>query len=214
MPAKKQILKKPGNRQAAYTARNRAALIKAGQEVLADLGPGATIEQLAGHAEVSPTTIYKYFASKELLFSEAISEMYQEWIIWAYNGAPPGGSLETTLDTGRKLFWVKQSHPLFAKILHNTLRDPSFLIAANRIGAEAVFKNYAKLGILANDDFDKRFILWSYCYVGILTSVHLTGELSPTQAEESLGLALSIWGLSEAKAKKMMARPLVFGTVE
>ena len=96
--AAKKLKPAPGGRQAAYSARNRAALIKAAQEVLAEIGPSATIEQLAAHAQVSPTTIYKYFASKELLFSEAISEMYQEWIIWAYNGAPPGGSLETTLD--------------------------------------------------------------------------------------------------------------------
>ena len=214
MPAKKQILKKPGNRQAAYTARNRAALIKAGQEVLADIGPGATIEQLAAHAQVSPTTIYKYFVSKEVLFSEAISEMYQGWIIWAYNGAPPGGSLETTLDTARKLFWVKQTHPLFAKILHNTLRDPSFVIASVKIGAEAVFRNYAELGILENEEFDKRFILWSYSFAGIMTSVHLTEEISPTEAEDSLGIALSIWGVSEAKAKKLISRPLVFAPVK
>ena len=147
MPSKKPAKKTAGNRQAAYTARNRAALIKSGQEVLAAIGPGATIEDLANHAQVSPTTIYKYFESKEVLFSEAIAEIYQRWIIWAYNGKPPGGSLETTLDAGRKLFWVKQSHPLFAKILHNTLRDPSFVISAVKSGAEAVFKNYAELGI-------------------------------------------------------------------
>lgn len=210
MPPKKSVPKTAGNRQAAYSARNRVALLKAGQEVLADIGPGATIEQLAAHAEVSPTTIYKYFPTKELLFSEAIAAIYQEWIIWAYNGAPPGGSLETTLDAGRKLFWVKQSHPLFAKILHNTLRDPSFVIAAIKMGAEAVFKNYAQLGILENEDFDKRFILWSYSFAGIMTSVHLTEEISPTQAEGSLVIALSIWGVSEAKAKKLMSRPLVF----
>ena len=213
MPSKKPAKKTAGNRQAAYTARNRAALIKAGQEVLADIGPAATIEELANHAEVSPTTIYKYFESKEVLFSEALNEMYQRWIIWAYNGKPPGGSLETTLEAGRKLFWVKQSHPLFAKILHNTLRDPSFVIAATKRGAESVFKNYADLGILKKEDFDQRFILWSYCYAGILTSVHLTGELSPTQAEESLGIALSIWGITDAKAKKLMSRPLVFAPV-
>ena len=213
MPSKKPVNKTAGNRQAAYTARNRAALIKAGQEVLAEIGPAATIEELANHAEVSPTTIYKYFESKEVLFSEAINEMYQRWIIWAYNGKPLGGSLETTLETGRKLFWVKQSHPLFAKILHNTLRDPSFVIAATKHGAESVFKNYADLGILKKEDFDQRFILWSYCYAGILTSVHLTGELSPTQAEESLGIALSIWGITDAKAKKLMSRPLVFAPV-
>ena len=214
MPSKKPAKKTAGNRQAAYTARNRAALIKSGQEVLAAIGPGATIEDLANHAQVSPTTIYKYFESKEVLFSEAIAEIYQRWIIWAYNGKPPGGSLETTLDAGRKLFWVKQSHPLFAKILHNTLRDPSFVISAVKSGAEAVFKNYAELGILEKKDFDKRFILWAYCFAGILTSVHLTEELSPTQAEESLGVALSIWGISEAKAKKLMSRPLVFAPVD
>jgi AcrR family transcriptional regulator len=214
MPSKKPVKKAAGNRQAAYSARNRVALIKAGQEVLAEIGPGATIEQLAAHAQVSPTTIYKYFPTKELLFSEAIGEIYQGWLIWAYNGAPLGGSLETTLDTGRKLFWVKQSHPLFAKILHNTLRDPSFVIASVKIGAEAVFRNYANLGILEKEDFDKRFILWSYCYAGILSSVHLAEELSPTQAEESLGIALSIWGVSEAKAKKLISRPLVFAPVK
>jgi AcrR family transcriptional regulator len=214
MPSKKPAKKTAGNRQAAYTARNRAALIKSGQEVLAAIGPGATIEDLANHAQVSPTTIYKYFESKEVLFSEAIAEIYQRWIIWAYNGKPPGGSLETTLDAGRKLFWVKQSHPLFAKILHNTLRDPSFVISAVKSGAEAVFKNYAELGILEKKDFDKRFILWAYCFAGILTSVHLTEDLSPTQAEESFGIALSIWGISEAKAKKLISRPLVFAPVD
>jgi len=213
MPSKKPAQKSAGNRQAAYTTRNRAALLKAGQEVLADIGPRATIEELAKHAQVSPTTIYKYFATKEVLFAEAINEIYGRWLVWAYNGKPLGGSLETTLDTGRKLFWVKQSHPLFAKVLHNTLQDPSFVIAATKNGAEAVFRNYAELGILNNQDFDKRFILWCYCYAGILTSVHVTEVLSPTQAEESLGLALSIWGLSEAKAKKLMSRPLVFAPV-
>jgi AcrR family transcriptional regulator len=213
MPSKKPAKKTSGTRQAAYTARNRAALLKAGQEVLADIGPSATIEELAKHAQVSPTTIYKYFTSKEVLFAEAMSEIYQRWVIWAYNGKPRGGSLETSLDTGRKLFWVKQSHPLFAKILHNTLRDPTFVIKANKNAGEAVFKNYAELGVLNKEDFDKRFILWSYAYVGILTSVHVTQELSPTQAEESLGLALSIWGVSEAKAKKLMSRPLVFAPV-
>ena len=214
MPSKKPAKKAAGNRQAAYTARNRANLIKAGQEVLAAIGPGATIEDLANHAQVSPTTIYKYFENKDVLFSEALGEIYQRWVIWAYNGKPRGGSLETTLDTGRKLFWVKQSHPLFAKILHNTLRDPSFVISATKSGAEAVFKNYAELGILKKADFDQRFILWSYCYAGILTSVHVTEDLSPTQAEESLGVALSIWGISEAKAKKLISRPLVFAPVE
>ena len=66
MAAKKKAAA-PVGRQAAYSARNRAALIKHAQEVLAEVGPSATIEQLASHAQVSPTTIYKYFANKEVL---------------------------------------------------------------------------------------------------------------------------------------------------
>jgi len=50
MAVKKQAVKKQleapaGNRQAAYSARNRARLIKDAQLVLAEIGPSATIEQ-------------------------------------------------------------------------------------------------------------------------------------------------------------------------
>ena len=65
---KKQAVQAPGGRQAAYSARNRARLIKDAQIVLAEIGPSATIEQIAAHAEVSPTTIYKYFENKDQLF--------------------------------------------------------------------------------------------------------------------------------------------------
>ena len=39
-----------GNRQSAYIARNRAALIKSAQEVLAEVGLHATIDHLATNA--------------------------------------------------------------------------------------------------------------------------------------------------------------------
>ena len=67
MAAKVQVDQASGGRQAAYSARNRAALIKVAQEVLAEIGPSATIEQLAMHAQVSPTTIYKYFNFSKII---------------------------------------------------------------------------------------------------------------------------------------------------
>ena len=210
MVGKKMALKSPNSRQAAYMARNRAAIITAAQEVLADIGPQATVEQLADHAQISTTTFYKYFDSKEILFAEAVDEIHTRWIVWAYNGMLPGQSIENTLDTGRKLFWVKQTHPLYAKILHNTLSNPSFLINAVRVAAESIFRSYAERGVLENKDFEKRFILWSYSYVGILTSVHVTDELSPTEADAAFGIALRIWGLSESKINKLISRQLDF----
>ena len=90
MAAKKQVAKAAGGRQAAYTARNRAALIKAGQEVLAAIGPQATIEQLSEHAQVSPTTIYKYFENKDVLFLEALSQIWESTISSVNQSRLPG----------------------------------------------------------------------------------------------------------------------------
>jgi AcrR family transcriptional regulator len=213
MPAKKQAAKKPSNRQAAYIARNRSELIKMGQEVLAEIGPAATIEELSEYAQVSPTTIYKYFKNKEVLFSEALSQMWLDWVVWSYNGVRPGQDLEAVITTARKLFWVKQTHPLFAKVLHNTLANSAFIIEAVKEGGAAVFKDLANRNLLENDEFEKRMILWSYALAGILTAVHVSEELSPSEAEVALAIALSIWGVNEVKAKKLMSKKLVFAPV-
>jgi AcrR family transcriptional regulator len=213
MASKKQPESAPGGRQAAYVARNRAALIKSAQEILAESGPHVTIEEIATHAQVSPTTLYKYFPSKEDLFKEALDQMWRDWVVWAYNGVAEGESLEAVISTARKLFWIKRTHPFFAKILHNTLENPTFVIGAVKADGLKVFKNLAKRGKLVESDFDKRATLMAYSLAGLMTCVFVTGELSPAQAEVALGIALSLWGLSDAKAKKIMAKPLVFAPV-
>jgi AcrR family transcriptional regulator len=213
MPAKKQVVNKPGNRQAAYIARHRSELIKMGQEVLAEIGPAATIEELSEYAQVSPTNIYKYFKNKEVLFSEALSQMWLDWVVWSYDGVPPGQDLEAVITTARKLFWIKQTHPLFAKVLHNTLANPAFIIEAVKQGGAEVFRDLANRDLLEKDEFEKRMVLWGYALAGILTAVHVSEELSPSEAEVALAIALSIWGVNEVKAKKLMSKKLVFAPV-
>jgi len=208
--SKKQAASLHGNRQAAYSARNRAALIKATQEVLAATGPSATIEQLASHAQVSPTTIYKYFANKEALFAEAFSQMWEEWIQWSSESKSSDNPLETVLDAGRKVFRIKQHDPILAAVLHNVLKDPQFAIKAVQDEAERVLRTLAKMGALASEDFEERLILWKYIYAGICISLYVTESISPEQADVAFGIGLSIWGISEAKAKKIASRQLVF----
>ena len=204
-----------GNRQAAYSARNRARLIKDAQMVLAEIGPTATIEQIAAHAEVSPTTIYKYFENKDLLFTEALSEAWVGFLMWASEPKTPGDRLERTLDSGRKLFWAKKTHPLFANMLHNCLNQmPDFLEKGDKGVGKKVFQEIAATGELKAEDFEKRFVLWINIYNGILKSVFVTEELSPAEAEVAFGIGLSVWGISEAKAKKLISRPLEFRPVE
>jgi AcrR family transcriptional regulator len=215
MAAKKQAVQAPGGRQAAYSARNRARLIKDAQIVLAEIGPSATIEQIAAHAEVSPTTIYKYFEHKDQLFFEALGEAWIGFLIWANQLKAPGDRLERTLDSGRKLFYARKSHPLFAEMLHNCLTEmPDLLSLADRGEGKKVFKEIAASGELKADDFEKRYVLWVNIYNGILKSVFVTQELSPSEADVALGIGLSVWGISEAKAKKLISRPLEFAPVE
>jgi AcrR family transcriptional regulator len=214
MPTKKMTRESSGSRQSAYLARNRVAILEAAQEVLAEIGPSATIEQIALHAQISTTTLYKYFPTKELLFSEALKEIWERWVSWSYGNDIPGENFEIFIGTARKLFWVKQTHPLLAAILQNTLSEPTFIINSVRENGESVMKIFSQSGVVKNEDFDKRIILFGYCLVGLLTSVLVTEELTPAEAERSLGIALSIWGLSEAKAAKIMARKLNFTTIQ
>ena len=210
MATKKQAASVTGNRQAAYSARNRAALIKHAQEVLAEIGTTATIEQLAAHAQVSPTTIYKYFANKDVLFIEAFGQMWEEWIQWSNQTKSPGEPLETVLDAGRKLFRIKQHDPILAAVLHNILKDP--LLATQAVEGEMikVFRTLAKMGAIKSEDLEERLILWGYLYQGISISVYVTETISPEEADVAFGIGLSVWGISEAKAKKIISRPLVF----
>ena len=215
MAVKKQAIAATGSRQAAYSARNRARLIKDAQEVLAEIGPTATIEQIASHAEISPTTIYKYFEHKDNLFVEALSTAWMEFLIWANEQKAPGDRLEQTLDSGRKLFWAQQTHPLFAAMLHKCLTTmPDLLRQADRDEGKKVFKALAASGELKQEDFEQRFILWSDIYNGLVKSIFVTEELSPSEANVAFGIGLSVWGISEAKAKKLISRPLIFTPVK
>jgi len=210
MATRKQAATVAGNRQAAYSARNRAALIKHAQEVLAEIGPSATIEQLSAHAQVSPTTIYKYFNNKEVLFSEALNELWEEWLNWSGQTRTPGEPLENVIDAGRKLFRIKQHDPILAQVLHNAVKDPQFAMQALQGEGDKAFITLAKMGAIKSEDLEERIILWKNIYTGICVSLYGNEEISPEEADVALGIGLSVWGISEAKAKKIISRPLVF----
>jgi AcrR family transcriptional regulator len=197
------------NRQAAYTARNRAALIRAGQEVLAEIGPAATIEQLAAHAEVSPTTIYKYFENKDLLFLEALGGALNSWLMWAATQNQSPDRLQRIIELPRRLFRTQQTHPLFSQMLHNSLSyNPNFMFDADGGEAKKVFNALANAGEVKIDEFEERFAIWAHSVSGLARSVLVDETLSPEQADIALGFALSAWGISEAKAKKLVSRKL------
>jgi len=213
MVAKKKAV--AASRQAAFAARNKARLIKNAQEVLAEIGPSATIEQIASHAEVSPTTIYKYFENKDELFIQALGEMWHGWVPWAFAQSSTTDDLEAVFDVSRRLFRVKETHPHFAQVIHNTLREmPEFFIRADEKTGKRVLSDLASAGLLSSDNFEYRYQLWESLFFGLVASVHVTETLSPAEADVAMGIGLSVWGISEAKAKKIISRPLKLARVK
>jgi AcrR family transcriptional regulator len=212
MAAKKQAV--TGNRQAAYSARNKARLIKDAQDVLAEIGPSATIEQIAAHAEVSPTTIYKYFENKDELFVQALGAMWHEWVSWAFAQTSTTDDLEAVIEVNRRLFRAKETHPDFARVLHNTVKEmPDFFIQADEQTAKRVLRELASSGQLIAENFEYRYQLWESAGLGLLASVHVTETLSPAEADIALGIGMSVWGISEAKAKRLISRPLGLASI-
>ena len=204
----KNSLEESGASLSPAAARNRLALIKAAQDVLAEIGPEATVEQFVARAQVSPTTIYNHFYNKDALFKQALAEAWREWIDWAHGGIPADESLEVAVDVCRRLFRTGKTHPEFARLISKALVNPGFIIEAVKEDAMPAAKQFARLGQINKAEFDKRIRLFSYCVAGILSAVHTTNELSPSDADASLGLALGILGVSPAKAKSMVSRTL------
>jgi len=199
-----------GNRQSAYLARNRASLIASAQVVLAEVGLNATIEQLSAKAQFSPTTIYKYFESKDALLLEALADAWQEFMLWAHGDEIPGSSFQGMLNVFRKLLRSKQTHPEFARILKNTLSDSSFVINAVRPLAMATLQKATNKEDIAIDQFEERVYLWGYSLAGIMSAVFVTEESSPEQADASLAISLQILDFSKAKSRKLVSSPLVY----
>ena len=208
MAAAEKTERDHGGRQAAYTARNRAALILAAQEVLADIGLDATIEQLAAHAQVSPRTIYNYFDTKDALLSLAFEQIWQDGLDWAYDGQPRE-SLQIMLDVARKLFRISLARPLLAKVLKNTMTNPSFAIASAWNESFSAFDLVAKAEGLDSPEIEKRAYLFAHCYAGILQGIFVTGQVSPEEADVLLGMSLTILDLPRAQAEALTSGPLV-----
>jgi AcrR family transcriptional regulator len=204
----REITQHPDGFEPSFTERRRVLLIAKAQEVLATIGPGATLEEFAEYAEVWPETIENYFGSKELLFQMVLDQMLRQWVDWAHAGRPKGESLEVMIDVCRKLFRAGKTHPEFSRVLAQSLRDPEFVIAAVMDAALPALEHVMLRGQLAGDDFDQRSQLWAKSLVTILYGVHTTRELSPTQADASLAKALAIWGVSPKTATAITSRSL------
>ena len=121
MPAKAKKATAPElGRKGAYVMRNRMALLRSTQEVLAAKGQAATIEDIAEHAQVAVSTIYKHFKDKDSLIGATMLWGFKTWEEWALEQvADIEDPLEQLVTPMRLFVRANETHPDHAKSLVN-----------------------------------------------------------------------------------------------
>ena len=196
-------------RKGAYVMRNRAALLKATQEVLADIGPEATIDDISAHSQMSVSTIYKHFENKETLFAAAIGASFADWESWKNEITKDlKDELEQLVIPMRLFVRLKSTHPHYAQMVAKNFESVSMIIPA--LGNEMALhiSRLVKSKVLQIDDVPLRIANLSAILAAALRNELIDPKFTSSDAEASIKIGLEMLGLSETKLKKLFDQKL------
>ena len=205
MPVRaKKVIAPEFGRKAAYVARNRAALLQSTQEVLAIKGQSVTIEDIAEHAQVAVSTIYKHFKDKDALIEATMLWGFASWEEWALNQiADVEDPLEQLVIPMRLFVRAHISHPHHAQSVVNFLGLMRNIAPKAGENLTVLLQLLAKIKVL---NIENPEVLAKNIYA-ILTFTLLDQATNPNatlaEADEAIRSALSMLGISEAKARKL-----------
>ena len=194
----------PQSRQSAYLARRRAALLRSAQQVLATLGPHATIDEFAAVAEVSIATLYKHFGSKEGLIIAAQLDAQASWEAWMNETVSAvNDELEQLVLSFRLLLRIGLTHPQSAQIMARALAaGPVDLGLFNADVARRVMGLVAA-GTITVEHVELRL---QNVLAGLLAEVarqFASGKPNPAEGDVAVEIAISLLGITPAKARKL-----------
>ena len=206
--AKKPVPPELG-RKAAYVMRNRAALLHSTQEVLAIKGQAATIEDIAEHAQIAVSTVYKHFKDKDALISATILNAFAEWESWAESLAVQSKDpLERLVLPMRLFVRLSKTHPHHAQTLVNYFAVVARIVPQLQVKliGHVMALNKAKLLKLDDPAAAARHFhaVITFAVIDQVTNPKATDK----DADESVYAALALFGIPEAQAKKLAFAPL------
>jgi AcrR family transcriptional regulator len=209
MPTRKNTLPASIGRKKAFVVRNRAALLKSTQGVLAKVGPTATIDQVSAAADLSVSTIYKHFETKELLFQTAVGAAMIDWQEWVdqflVNVTDP---LEELVLPARLIMRISQTHPLYAQLAANNLQEIARYLPEMAGGLSKHVKELARAKVIKVDNLEIRIESFSAVLLATLSHQLLHPKAKVRDADIAIEVALTLLGISPAKAKKLAHKSL------
>ena len=196
-------------RKAAYFARNRAALVAATQVLLGDKGWNATIDEVAEHAGVSVSTVYKHFESKDLLFETCAVDAWSNFESWALElAAQYKDPLEQLVVPMRLMIRGQKTHPVLAQMLAKNVAEFTALVPLFTKNLGIHMRELVKAKVLDIDHPDLRIMNLKAVLIRIFFLQLESAKEKQSEADLALSLALPMIGISPAKAKALMELPL------
>ena len=209
VPTRKKPTPPNAGRKSAYVARNRAALLRASQQLLAEVGPEASIDQFADAAEISVSTIYKHFENKEALIEAAYLDAFHNWELWADEQLKEIlDPLEDLVMPMRLFLRVKKTHPLYAAMSARNLADIPKYFHGTEEGLVEHIAELMKAKIIEIESPAIRIRSISACLLAGLADQLLNPKATEKDADATVEVILSILGISPAKAKKLANGPM------
>jgi AcrR family transcriptional regulator len=201
--AKKAVSPDKG-RKAAYVLRNREALLRSTQEVLAVKGQAVTIEDIADHAQVAVSTIYKHFSDKDALISTTMLWGFSEWMTKVQSlGDDLTDPLEKLVLPMRLFVRVKTTHPSHARNIVNFLEITTQFLPILESELSQHIQDLTKAKLLTCDDPDVAARNLQAVLLSTVVNQVNNQKAKVEDADASIRVALSMVGISEAKARKL-----------
>jgi AcrR family transcriptional regulator len=210
MPKSAKASKSPNEgRKSAYFARNKLAILKSTQEVLASIGHLATVDQVAEYAEVSVSTIYKHFKTKEDLFQAAFTSAIESWEKWVFETIRYQEDPLVRFVLPLRLFpRLKRTHSVYATMaVKNSAEIPLYITKMTKsfqVDAIELAKN--KILTVTDLDIRLRFVLASLAEI-LLTQI-LNPKAKESDVDKEIEILLNLLGINPAKASKLCSMKL------
>lgn len=192
-------------RKSAYVLRNRQGIVAAAQEVLANQGAAASIEELAQQAEVSVSTLYKHFANKEDLVTAAFQSAMGTWEAWMQSQlSHVAEPLERLVMPMRLFVQAKNTHPVFASMVAKNPSEANMRLASLGQTLRGNLQELNEVGVLKFDDVELRAELLMALLVHISQRAFFDEDFAVTDADNAIALALELLGIDPREANRLV----------
>ena len=203
MPSNKPKTPQTG-RKSAYVARNRVAILKAALSVFARDGIDATMDEIADEAQVAMSTVYKHFKDKRELIAATTTLAFEDWESWVEKRIVEiSDPLEQLVMPMRLFLRAKVTHPEYAQLVAKNFGVVSQILPELTGTFTAQVNALTKAKVLNVENTPMAIHNLLSVVVIQLVNQTLNPKATTAEADSAIRIALSMLGISDAKAKKL-----------